>query len=371
MSSVSFSRKLLFMSLSLTISLLLIEGMLRTYAWVGGSTGQRLAAFDPMAMRFEPHGEHGYRQKPNFTYTFGNGVQATSNGMSYRGPEVSIPKPEGVTRIVLLGGSTTRGYGVANHETIDAYMRALLRERYSERRFEVVNLALGGYDAYQLYERMRTDGVRMEPEIVVINSGINDVRNAQFPDLDIPGPDPQTLIWEDHLERAREEARRGGPSLWTRTKHYSYIARSPGFVREMLRDRQRVEQKQTVRPFPSAIDYFEANIARTASLARGLGARILYATPASRLGSYPPEATSSLSYWIIDAATTEDYRRKLARRLRELARSQAEHGEPVAYVAPSFPADHFLEDDDCHLSALGNRAAAEVIVDALSPWLEE
>jgi lysophospholipase L1-like esterase len=344
--------------------------MMRGYALIGGGTGQRLAAFDPLAMRFEPHGEYGYRQKPNHVYTFGNGAQAVSNGMRYRGPEVTIPKPEGVTRIVLLGGSTTRGYGVANDETIDAYMRSQLAERYPDRRFEVVNLALGGYDAYQVFERMRTDGLRMEPDIVIINSGINDVRNARFADLEIPGPDPRTLIWEDHLRRAREDARRGGPSLWTRAKHYSFFLRTPGFVRELIRDRERVEAKQTIRPLPSAIDYFEANIARTAALARDLGAPILYATPASRLANYPPDATSSLSYWIVDAATTEDYRRKLARRLERLARSQAARGEPVAYVAPSFPDDHFLEDDDCHLSPLGNRAAARIFVDALTPWLQ-
>ena len=57
---------------------------------------------------------------------------------------------------------------------------------HHDRRFEVVNLALGGYDAYQLFERMRTDGVHFAPDLLIINSGINDVRNALFAGLEIP-----------------------------------------------------------------------------------------------------------------------------------------------------------------------------------------
>jgi lysophospholipase L1-like esterase len=363
-------RQLLFIALSLGIGLLVVEGMLRAYAVFGGTTGSRLAAFDPMAMLYEPLGEFGYRQKPNTIYTFGNGVQAISNGMSYRGPEVSIPKPEGTTRIVLLGGSTTHGYGVTNDETIDVYMREILAASYPRRRFEVVNLALGGYDSYQLFERMRSDGVRMQPDIVIINSGINDVRNAQYADLQIPGPDPRTLIWESHLSRAREEARRGGPSLWTLAKHHLYLMRMPGFVRERVREVQQVDANRTIRPMPDALDYFEANIERTASLAQALGAPIVYATPASRLSTYPPDATSTQGYWIVDAATTEDYRRQLARRLAALSRSQADAGMRVTYVDPSYPADHFLENDDCHLNAKGNQAAARVFVDAAEPFLD-
>lgn len=364
------ARQLLFIALSLGIGLLVVEGMLRAYAAVGGVMGRRLATFDPMAMLYEPLGEFGYRQKPNTTYTFGNGVQATSNGMAYRGPEVSIRKPEGTTRIVLLGGSTTHGYGVTNDETIDVYMRELLAAAYPDRRFEVVNLALGGYDSYQLFERMRADGVRMEPDIVIINSGINDVRNSQYANLQIPGPDRRTLIWEDHLSRAREEARQGGPSLWTLAKHRSYLMRMPGFLRERVREVRQVEANRTIRPMPDALDYFAANIERTAALAQERGAAIVYATPASRLSSYPSNATSTQGYWIVDAATTEDYRRQLARRLAELSRSQVEKGMRVTYVAPSFPEDHFLENDDCHLSAKGNRAAARVFVDAAEPFLE-
>ena len=59
-----------------------------------------------------------------------------SNALAYRGPECPSP---GTVRIILLGGSTTYGYGVNDDQTIDAYMRSLLPEHYPGRHFEVVN----------------------------------------------------------------------------------------------------------------------------------------------------------------------------------------------------------------------------------------
>jgi len=51
-------------------------------------------------------------------------------------------------------------------------MRGMLATRFPDRCFEVVNLAPGGYDSYQDYERVRVDGTRLKPDLVVIHSGI-------------------------------------------------------------------------------------------------------------------------------------------------------------------------------------------------------
>ena len=59
-------------------------------------------------------------------------------------------------------------------------MRDLLRTEYPGIRFDVVNLALDGYDSYQLLERLKSDGLGLSPDLVIVNSGINDVRNARF-----------------------------------------------------------------------------------------------------------------------------------------------------------------------------------------------
>jgi lysophospholipase L1-like esterase len=280
----------------------------------------------------------------------------------------------GTVRIVLLGGSTTHGFGVADDQTIDAYMRQILAARHPNVHFEVVNLAFDGYDTYQLLERLRTQGLSLHPSVVVMNEGINDVRNAWLPNLG--AVDQRTLIWEDVLVRLRAEQKRGGPTLWTLTKHYSLLARSPGYIRDQFRHwrENRYHQAEITSPnakratsntaqgppYSAAADYFEHNVRAIDSLAIANGARVLLSTPPSALRSYAPSATSNRSYWIRDAKTTQEYRDVLASRLRRIA---AEGSPLVRYVAPHVPLPFFL--DDCHLTPDGNRAVAEAFADGV------
>lgn len=366
------------------ISACLGEVALRIYSSVNRSFGTALRAFDPMAVEIEPLGALGYRQRPNSVFHYANGTTASSNALAYRGPEVRPSAAPGAIRVVLLGGSTTHGFGVNDSQTIDAYMRQLLRDRYPNRRFEVVNLAFDGYDSYQMLERFRNDGLRFRPNVVIVNEGINDVRNAWFPGL--KEVDPRTLIWETVLQRLREERARGRPMLWTLAKHYSLLARTPGYMREQLKSMREERARQAelknaaataadddVRsselgpPYPEAAEYFEKNVRQIVSLALGAGSAVLLSTPPSALETYKPMATSNRTYWIRDAKTTQAYRDELARRLKEISADEAAQGHPVHYVAPHVPASAFL--DDCHLTSAGNQVEAGAFVAAIDSLL--
>jgi len=378
------------LAVGLLVGLGLMEGVIRVYAATNESFGTGIRQFDPMAVQIEPHGRLGYRQRPNATFHYANGTVATSNALGYRGPEVALHPDSGVVRIILLGGSTTHGFGVADDQTIDAYMRAILREKYPARRFEVVNLAFDGYDAYQMLERLRSDGLRLHPTVVVLNEGINDVRNAQFRNL--RDADPRTLIWESVLARLRAEQAHGGPSLWTRIKHYSFVARTPGYVRDQL-DRRRQEQERRAQasraaastaaadgaadgaadastggpPYPDAANFFERYMRQMVALSIDSGAAVLLSTPPSALRSYEPTALSTRTYWIINAKTTQIYRDTLAARLRSIASSEQSLGHRVRYVAPAVPLPLYL--DDCHLKPEGNRIVAATFVGAIDSLL--
>jgi lysophospholipase L1-like esterase len=256
---------------------------------------------------------------------------------------------------------------VNDDETIDAHMRRLLPGRFRGACFEVVNLALGGYDSYQDYERMRVDGTWLKPDLVVINSGINDVRNAQFSNLTYP-PDPRTLIWEPAMQPMREMSKHG-LSLWHLAQHYSYLARIPGYALELWRHRQELHAIQVADADSSAIDYFEINVVRTTELALEQGAAIILSTPPSALSarnkpSDPPEK----SYWIKDAGTTEEYRRRLATRMKEIAERLAVSGRRVSYVAHSLPVEQFL--DDAHLTSDGNLTVARNLIETAMPFIQ-
>lgn len=346
--------------------LVLGEVALRAYGKFGGLQGRRLAARDPLSATYEPYGNSGYRPAPGKVERFPNGTAAHYNALAYRGPVVHEAKPAGVYRIILLGGSTAVGYGVNDDQTIDSFMRRFLHEQRPHTCFEVVNLALGGYDSYQDYERMRVDGTRLGPDLVIIHSGINDVRNAQFAELSEP-PDPKTLIWEGPLQAMREAAE-SGPSLDALAKHYSFLARLPGFVADLSRKRQNLHVIRVVEPHDAAVLYFETNVDRTVTLGLSGGSAVLLSKPPSALRERNnPTDPVEKSYWIKDAGTTEAYRDRLGRSMAEIAERYRQAGAPVAFVAESLPLNQYL--DDAHLNAAGNAAVARALIAAADPFL--
>lgn len=359
-------RRALLLAVGLLLGAVAAEGMTRAYAQVGGEMGHVLARRDPLNITVEPYGEYGYKQRPGRFHEYENGTRATWNAMGFRGPLVAEPKPPGSFRVILLGESTTHGYQVDDNQTVDAHMRALLHERYPGTRFEAVNLALDGYDSYQIYQRFKVDGLALSPDLVIANTGINDVRNARFPNLKIP--DVRTVVWADNLEQLREQERQGGPSLRFRLAHYLYAARLFGLIRDNFRRREELASNSAVVPQPDAVEYFETNIRRMAELVEASGAGLVLSTPpSSLLSKYAATDVSGQSYWLADAATTQEYRDRLAARLQQLAEEYTARGWRVAYLHLDLAPELF--QDDCHLTGDGNRVVAKAFVEALGPFV--
>lgn len=348
------------------VTLGVFEGALRVASATSPALASTLRSYDPLAVQIVPIGQYGYRQRPGARLTYRNGTSATANALGFRGPEVSLEKPAGTLRILLLGGSTTHGWGVDDSATIDAHLRDILHARYPERRFEVLNLALDGFDSHALVERLRAEGLRYDPDVVIVNTGINDVRNVRIPNLQ--DPDERMLIWESVLRRLRAEEAAGGPSLWSRTKHRLMVARMPGVLRDATTNR-RIQQGRPVESVhPEGIEIFTRNLHRMAALADSADALLLLSTPPSSLRSkYQPQDVSSISYWVINAETTQQVRDTLAARLRGVADSMRTAGGRVAHVPHALPDEVFF--DDCHLTGRGNRMMAEDFATALGPWL--
>lgn len=358
--------------LVLLLTALLAEGMIRVVARPGSPLDARLRPYDPFAILVEPHGTAGYRPRPNTTFRYPNGTAAHVNAQRFRGPLVDSIKPAGTVRIVLLGGSTTFGWGVPDDQSIDAHLRALLPARLPGRRVEVINAALDGYDSWQLLERVRGDVLALDPDLLVVNEGVNDVRSAPLEDL--VDADPRTLMWEIPLRRMRAEAARGGPFLRSRLKHASRLVQFAG----LMRDQIRAVGRGTPRADPSAesrypvyldaADYFERNMRAIGALARARGIAVLYGTPASSLRTnHQPTDRSTITYWLNDAEETQVYRDTLAARLQGATEAMARDGLVTAYVRPEVPSDEFL--DDAHLTNDGNRRVAGIFADAIVPLL--
>lgn len=351
---------------SVLFSALLAEFALRVLAAAGYAAARQVAGWDPYAVKVEPFGAFGYRQRPGALLTYRNGTSASANGQGFRGPDVTVPKPAGTFRIVLLGGSTSHGWHVNDDQTIDAYLRARLAADRPDLHIEVVNLAYDGYDSYQDWQRLVCDGVPLQPDLVIENAGVNDVRNARYQYLR-GDPDPRTLIWEGDMRRQRREIARGGPTLWTRFKHWSYLARLPGVVRKDLGRWRPGSENVGQHGYPDGVDNLERNAVRIARVARALGVPLLFSTPPSALALPDAPRMNPRSYWIRDAATTQQYFDTMATRLQGLAARLRAAGQPVAYIAPKLSGRLFL--DDVHLTPDGNREMAAYLAVAITPYL--
>lgn len=362
-------KSLILICISVAVGLAGAELIVRAYSVMGGELGQRLQNYDfnPSNMPVESYSEDGYRQKPNAIFRYRNGTSANANAQGFRGPVVSDTKPQGTFRIILLGGSTTHGWNVNDDQTIDAYLRQALAKKFPSVNIEVVNLAFDGYDSYQLYLRMRSDGLRFRPDLVIVNEGVNDVRNAHITDLKYP--DTRTNGWFEVLASMKQEGT-DGPNMWTLAKHYSYLVRVAAFVRHLNYERQvRTKQRTLVKPNPWAVDYFETSLRGIGGLARGIGASIIFSTPPSSLQTrYRPTDTSDISYWVVDAATTQSFRDSLAQRMRLVAADLNGPDHRVNYVSHNVPPEGFM--DDCHLTSNGNQIVANNLALAATPFIE-
>ncbi len=95
-----------------------------------------------------------------------------TNNLGYRGADIEVPKPSGVFRIICLGGSTTEESH--NGESYPSMLQGLLLERFPGRRIEVVNCGISG-KATPWDVALLGDYFKMEPDLILIYDGINDV----------------------------------------------------------------------------------------------------------------------------------------------------------------------------------------------------
>ena len=104
------------------------------------------------------------------------GVPVSINSEGLRDREFSFEKPPDVYRVMMLGDSTTFGWGVRQEDTaakfLERKLNADLPPRYN--RVEVMNTGVGNYDTVQEVTYYETIGWKYHPDLVVLVFFIND-----------------------------------------------------------------------------------------------------------------------------------------------------------------------------------------------------
>ena len=100
------------------------------------------------------------------------GVVSNSQGLR-EAEEIPQEKPKGEIRILFLGDSCTFGYGVAHDQTFVEVCQSQLRSHLGSP-VECINAGVPGYTLFQGHRRLLSQGLALQPDLVVLNFGWND-----------------------------------------------------------------------------------------------------------------------------------------------------------------------------------------------------
>lgn len=140
------------------------------YASLRGLEARYGANFLAEKTRYTPHRYLGYIPTPRFQAENGD----RHNALGYRGEEFAVPKPEATYRVVILGGSTTYGFGVPHYDqTFPFLLQRRLRDR-GHPNIEVVNGGASSYSSWESLANLAFRVLDLEPDLILVYHGTND-----------------------------------------------------------------------------------------------------------------------------------------------------------------------------------------------------
>lgn len=138
--------------------------------------------YPPTSLPYEhriPHPILGWSLEPNADFVYENigfRIELSYNARGWRDLPRRFEKPEGVFRIVVLGDSFMEAYCVVLEEAFHLQLEKRLAA--AGKRVEVLNLGVGGYGTLQEYLALRMEGMRYDPDLVVLAFNLgNDLSN--------------------------------------------------------------------------------------------------------------------------------------------------------------------------------------------------
>jgi len=350
-------------------SLLALEGGLRLLADTG-KFDRQLSIFGkerpPLDSKtgggmYYAHHYSAYALKPGYT----SGVRERINSLGFRGEEISLAKPEGVYRILAVGGSTTFGVYLPWNETYPYYLQEVLRARFGTDAIEVINAGLTGSTAAESFHRLPTQLLPTDPDMVVVYHAFNDLLPRVFNGYE-----------DDYYHFRRSDP--NNPPGFTRSYLYRLTLRvlSPAYFHENYNLSNLVWKTQNLPETDTELaqnflssnnDAFRFNMDNIITLLRAKDITVVLATFAMSPDLWHWQEIIPPFMWEIGIRENNEVIRELASehqlRLVPFAEVPVKQGVK-AYDAPMY-------DDSIHMSSRGNRFKAEVFADTIAPLIAE
>lgn len=316
----------------------------------------RLQLADPkdlgVVSLYTPHHYYLYSTRP--TYRSADG-EVRHNTMGCRAEEVLIPKPTGVYRLLVVGGSTTYSTLVRPNKATFTYALERLLNAWSasagmQRAFEVLNCGVPGFTSAENLARYIFALSDYRADLLIVQQGLNDVLPRSLPHVSRDyrefsksweGFDPGREDWF-LLRLVRAARSRFGDSVWT--QGISYVVRHPYWDPA----RSGAGPANFSRNSPAI---FEANTRYLVRLAAADGARVLLLT--EHLVTDPADRPTD---WLPEGGI-----RAVLEHSRVLQRVGREEGTLFFDLQAALCACGVLMPDGRHLSEEGETAKAQAI----------
>lgn len=118
-------------------------------------------------MYYEADPHTGFRIKPHSIGYFKKGIVAVANSHGHRDDEVSLEKDPDTLRLLLLGDSFSMGTNVYQEEAYPQVLERLLNEE-SNKKIEIVNAGVGGWNPFQYAQYYKYYGQKFNPDLILI-----------------------------------------------------------------------------------------------------------------------------------------------------------------------------------------------------------
>ena len=336
--------------LGLSIALVGSEIALRCYVAVRGWTPNCYATG---LVFFVPHEQAGYTLRPNLrlgssTYN----VQINSRG--FRGPEISTAEDDFSQRIVVLGGSSVFGYLVGEGNDSCRLLEGQFNQFLSKNpnsdfgSVDVWNAGVPGYNLTQSRLRFETDIAPLQPDVVLLYLGWNDIPMLLSDDPSGLDRTPPAPSW---TERALSHS-----VLYGFLRFRVFPPDAPQFAPPASSSNQVTERGG---------EAFREELEKTIDAIFAAGARPVLATQIMASGSANAELDDYLGSSPEQVAANRRIGRWLTTCIREVA---SERNVPLIDSAAEIEANSATLGDAIHLSEQGHKLVAESWLNGLTKY---
>ncbi|MBN1310078.1 MAG: hypothetical protein JXB30_01575 [Anaerolineae bacterium] len=148
--------RVMLLGFGIIMALAMLEVGLRVWFGAHGSESERMMyLYDRATIDAQTAQMIGV---PYLNYTL-NPNREGVNQRGILGDLAQVPKPDGVYRIIALGGSTTFGHDLNAEEAWPAQLQRILQDEYGYDNVEVINLGVPGFYSLDSVVSLATHGL--------------------------------------------------------------------------------------------------------------------------------------------------------------------------------------------------------------------